>query len=585
MRGDWVLGARRLSIVLTIALVVVAAVPAISDAKSDRVSLKIDPALLRDVMANPNQDFRVIVQGARRPGEKGQQAQQGQQGKKGEQSEHADRAGKAVQKAGGEAKHALPIAGAASATINGRKLLALLRDPDVGYITLDAVLKSKFDPPTAAPLVAEPGILETNAPQVWSQLNVTGRGIGIAVVDSGVSNHPDLAGRIVAAIDFTSTTPTVSTTPLGDPGGHGTHVAGLAAGDGSSSGGAYTGTAPQANIIDVRVIDANGFSNVSTLLRGMQWILANRLTYNIRVVNMSLGGTPLGSYKTDPLATAAEILTFANITVVVAAGNTGPTAGTIASPAYDPYVVTVGAVDDNGTALPSDDTIAFFSSCGPTAFDSIGKPDLVAPGRKMISLRVPGSTLDGLYPDRQIVAAGATVADYFRLSGTSMAAPVVAGIAALMLERNPTLGAEQVKHRLKTTAAVVPGSLPDGAGAGIVDALQAVLSVDPTFEYTSSRVTDQFATDMFGYLRGQPITWRDPAFNGGVDSLGRAWTAITWDNIAWDQIAWDNIAWDAFNWSNIAWDTVSTASIAWDSAAILSTGALGSRGAGWDLLD
>ena len=299
---------------------------------------------------------------------------------------------------------------------------------------------------------ASPGILEVDAPRAWSQLGLTGRGVGVAVVDSGVYPHPDLAGRIVAAIDFTSAAPTVSNIPLNDLGGHGTHVAGLIAGDGTRSGGLYTGVAPNANIIDVRVIDGHGGSNVSIILRGLQWILANRATYNIKVVNMSLGATPTGSYKSDLMATAAEILNFAGVAVVVSAGNTGPLAGTITTPGTDPYVITVGALDDNGTSLRTDDLMATFSSRGRTPFENLAKPDLVAPGRKMVSLRAPGSELDALFPDRQVTVLGSLSADYYRLSGTSMAAPVVAGTIALMFERNPNLSTAQVKNRLKSTA-------------------------------------------------------------------------------------------------------------------------------------
>jgi serine protease AprX len=581
--------AKRWTIAIAIALVFSATIPAISDAKS---TTKIDPALLRDAMLNPNKDFRVIVQGAPRAGEQGQKGQNGNNGNNGngngkngnQQGEHADRAGSAVQRAGGEAKHALPIAGAASANITGRKLVALARDSDVLYISLDAVLRSKFDPTTAAGLVTDPGIIETNAPLVWSQLGLTGAGIGVAVIDSGVANHPDLAGRIVASIDFTSATPTVSTTPLGDPGGHGTHVAGLIAGDGSASGGAYTGTAPRAKIIDVRVIDANGYSNVSTLLRAMQWVLANRATYNIRVANLSLGGAPMSSYMLDPLATAAEILTFANVAVVTAAGNTGPNAGTITSPGYDPYVITVGAVDDNGTTITTDDTIATFSSRGPTAFDFAAKPDLVAPGRKMVSLRSAGSTLDGMFPERQVTATGALSADYFRLSGTSMAAPVVAGIVALMLERNPTLNAEQVKHRLKQTALPMV-SAPFSSGSGMVDALAAVTSVDPMLEYSTLRVTDQFATAMLAYLQGQPLVWRDLTFHGGVDSMGLPWSTVTWSTVTWDTVTWEAVTWEAFTWSTVTWESVGSLAVSWETTEALSLGSLGSRGSGWAPLD
>jgi serine protease AprX len=218
-------------------------------------------------------------------------------------------------------------------------------------------------------------------------------------------------------------------------------------------------------------------------------------------------------------------------------------------------------------------------------FDNAAKPDIVAPGRKMVSLRSPGSTLDGLFPERQVTAPGALSADYFRLSGTSMAAPVVAGVIALMLERNPTLSSEQVKHRLRTTAVPVPLSTPLNAGAGMVDALAAVISIDPALEYSTLRVTDQFATDMLAYLRGQPIVWKDPTYHGGVDALGQPWATVTWANVSWETVTWENVSWEAFTWTNVSWEAVSALTVTWETLGTLSLGTLGSRGAGWAPLD
>src|SRR5437868_165371 len=263
-----------------------------ASAKTKPPRATIDPALLQDALANPSKTFAVIVQAV--PGAK---------------TGRAGRAGAAVQRSGGVPKHALPIVGAASASIKGGALVGLSHDKDVFYISRDSALRATAETSWGGPVAQTPGIVETGAPSVWAA-GLTGKGVGIAVVDSGVASHPDLAGRIVAAIHVTAASPTAATTPLGDPGGHGTHVAGLAAGDGTASGGEYAGMAPQANIVDVRVIDSSGSSNISTVLRGLQWVLANRAAYNIRVVNLSLGAPPATSYTLDPLATAAEILTF-----------------------------------------------------------------------------------------------------------------------------------------------------------------------------------------------------------------------------------------------------------------------------------
>jgi len=362
-------------------------------------------------------------------------------------------------------------------------------------------------------------------------------------------------------------------------------VAGLIAGDGTRSGGLYTGVAPNANIIDVRVIDATGSSNVSIILRGLQWVLANRTTYNIKVVNMSLGATPSGSYKSDLMATAAEILNFAGVNVVVSAGNTGPLAGTITTPATDPYVITVGALDDNATPLLADDLMATFSSRGKTFFDRLAKPDLVAPGRKMVSLRSPGSELDSLFPDRQVTVLGAPSADYYKLSGTSMAAPVVAGTIALMYERNPTLSPAQVKKRLKSTVTPLAFGTTLDRGAGLVNAYRAVSSVDAGKEYSSDRVSDAFAKDMKKFIQGQQFVWRDLAYNGGVDSGGVSWEGVTWENVRWDSVTWENVTWEGFTWEGVTWEGVTWETVTWQSTDQQSTGAQSGTGATWDPVD
>ena len=399
---------------------------------------KIDPAFLQQVLADQRAEYDVIVRGD--PDAKSAKGAGTQ----------TDRAAKAVKNKGGTTKFSLGIIGGGAASLRGDKVLELTRDSDVDYVFKDVAVTAKWSPTVDAAKATTPGITAVKAPEAWQQYDVCGRGVGVAVVDSGVYAHQDLAGRITAAVDFT--TGTLTTNTQGDPGGHGTHVAGLIAGDGSRSGGLYTGVAPCANIVDVRVIDANGNSNTGLILRGLQWVLANKNTYNIKVANMSFGATQTGSYKTDPLATAAQVLTFAGITTVVSAGNSGPGTETITSPATDPFVISVGALDDAETASLADDSVATFSSRGRTKFDRLSKPDLLAPGRKMVSALSPGSTLPTMYPDRLVTASGATDAEYLRLSGTSMAAPMVSGATALMLERNSSLTPAQLKNRMKKSA-------------------------------------------------------------------------------------------------------------------------------------
>ena len=420
-----------------------------------------------------------------------------------------------------------------------------------------------------------------NADQLWSQ-GTTGRGVTVAVLDSGVAADPDLvqpANRILASVNF------ADQRLVSDPGGHGTHVAGIVAGNGGRSDGQFVGVAPEANIVDVRVLSSTGSGRISSVVRGIEWVLAHQATYNIRVLNLSFGAPASTSYRTDPMSAAVEIAWRRGLVVVVAAGNGGPARGTVASPGIDPYAITVGATDDQGTISPRDDTLAPFSSWGSA--DSNAKPDLVAPGRRIVSLRVPGSALDRLFADRVVTAS--TGATYIRMSGTSMATPVVSGAVALLLQRRPSLTPDQVKAILvastqpygQDTGVALPD--PSADGSGLLDALAAVQSDGAAMSSGTGgiglpnsvpladslvaranrglRPADSFARSLLPVLRGIPLRWKDPTL-GGID-----WTALTWDSIAWDSVAWDNFAWDSIAWDSIAWDSIAWDSIAWDSIA------------------
>ena len=517
---------------------------------------KISPSLLALARSHPKDEFGVIVRAtAKRTGH------------------HTERAAQAVERAHGKTTRALPIVGGASARLSGEELLALARDAEVQYISSDDVITLTFDPDNGAALAGSPAILEVGAPDAWRQLGVTGNGIGVAILDSGIAAHPDLAGRIVASVDFTSGASDSSGHGSGsygtglvspaDPGGHGTHVAGLVAGDGTASGGVYAGVAPGANLIDVRVITPSGSTTVSTLIAGMQWVLAHRTTYNIRVVNLSAGGPATVGYRDDPLATAAEVLVFAGISVVVSAGNHGPHHATITTPGTDPFVITVGAIDDSGTAATDDDAIASWSSQGPTPVDGLAKPDLAAPGRKVVSLRSPGSTLDRELTDRLVAGLDPLQPAYFRLSGTSMAAPIVTGVVALMLERSPTLTPAQVKDRLKSTATALAYGSPETTGSGLVNAVAAVSATGQGSDVAVT-VSAGFASEMYPFVYGQPLAWRDLAFNGGVDSNGVAWFDVSWANVSWDPLTWENLSWETFNWSVVNWEDISWEGITWE---------------------
>jgi serine protease AprX len=393
--------------------------------------------------------------------------------------------------------------------------------------------------------------------------------VAVAVLDSGVARDQDLTAagnRVLTSVNFAG----ASDPARLDAGGHGTHIAGTIAGDGRKSAQQYVGIAPRANIVDVRVLDAHGRGRVSSVLAGLGWVLLHKEQYNIRVVNLSLGATPLGpSYRTDPMAAAVEVAWRNGLVVVAASGNTGPNGGHVESPGVDPYVITVGSTDDQVTLRLSDDLVGWFSGWGTPTL-STPKPDLVAPGRHVVAPRVAGSYLDALLPDHIVTASNGT--KYFRLTGTSMSTAVVSGAAALLLERRPNLYPDQVKGiLLANTQPFGGGQSGPAAGAGLLDAYRATNASSTPTHNRGLRPADPFARVLYPILYGQPLVWRDPNY------LGRDWNALTWatlewaaptwDNIAWDNIAWDNIAWDNIAWDNIAWDNIAWDNIAWDNIA------------------
>jgi serine protease AprX len=332
----------------------------------------------------------------------------------------------------------------------------LAKDPNVLYITPDREQKMTANPAT------EEFATAVEADVAASTYALDGTGIGVAVIDSGIAAHADLGNgsksRVVYSQSFVAGDTTTS-----DKFGHGTHVAGLIGGNGSSSGNSngyaatYAGMAPNVNLINLRVLDQNGSGTDSQVIAAIQQAIALKSTYNIRVINMSLGRPVYESYTLDPVDQAVEAAWKAGIVVVCAAGNNGRFAatngfGTVGVPANDPAVITVGATMTEDTATRVDDKIASYSSKGPTTLDHIVKPDLVAPGNAQVSLLVKGSTLDTLYPQYEVAPTNGNNSKYYVLSGTSMATPIVSGAVALLLQQNSALTPDQVKARLMRTA-------------------------------------------------------------------------------------------------------------------------------------
>ena len=364
---------------------------------------------------------------------------------------------------GGTLHQNLPLINAAAFAVQGRSLAALAKDSNVAYVSLDRTVRATA---TVTDLYDQAVL----APYGWSK-NFSGSGVGVAVIDSGITGGRDFTlssgtgSRIVYNQNFVSGQNTAA-----DLYGHGTHVAGILAGNGMNSRGTsfrktFMGIADGASLINLRVLDQNGSGNDSAVIAAIQRAISLKSKYNIRVINLSLGRPVYESYKLDPLCQAVEAAWKAGIVVVVAAGNEGRNDsvhtdgyGTIAAPGNDPYVITVGAMKPMGTSTRADDLIASYSSKGPTLLDHVVKPDLVAPGNLMVSVLASSTaTLVKASPKNVVAlssysnnAKGPT--SYFTLSGTSMAAPVVSGAVALLLQKNGRLAPDQVKARLMKSA-------------------------------------------------------------------------------------------------------------------------------------
>jgi serine protease AprX len=299
---------------------------------------------------------------------------------------------------------------------------------------------------------------------------VTGQGIGVAVIDSGISSHAALSKKVVANVSLIT-----GDSSTADAFGHGTHVAGVIAGNGAAGLNVtplYTGgIAPGAQLINVRVLGGTGMGLTSDVIAGIDWAVANRSKYNIRIINLSLGHPVFEPAATDPLCKAVARAVQAGVVVVAAAGNYGfdPSTGQmilggITSPGNSPFALTVGAVNTSGTVGRSDDTVATYSSRGPTRYDLAVKPDVAAPGNKIISLEASKSYLASNYPFLHKAGTGTNA--YMQLSGTSMAAPMVSGAAALLLSGTPGLSPAQVKLAIQAGATYMAEGGLMGAGTG-----------------------------------------------------------------------------------------------------------------------
>ncbi|HWW82319.1 MAG TPA: S8 family peptidase, partial [Vicinamibacterales bacterium] len=390
--------------------------------------------------------------------------------------------------------------------------------------------------------------MTVGARKVNQTLGYTGAGIGVAVLDTGITSwHDDLTNtssttypygnqRVAKFVDFVNG----QSLPY-DDNGHGSHVSGTILGNGYDSNGEKAGMAPGASLVSLKVLDANGQGRISTVIKALDWVATHHKTYNIRVVNVSVGAGVFESYLTDPLTLATKSLVDKGITVVAAAGNFGENAqgqpqwGGITAPGNAPWVLTVCASSTMGTITRADDQLAPYSSAGPTAFDFLAKPDLCAPGSGTVSLAVPGSTF---YETKSAYLADGSVSlgykPYLSLTGTSMAAPVVSGTVALMLQANPSLTPNLIKAILQYTAQVYPGYSPLREGAGFLDSWGAVQLAR---FYARNKVGEPMPIES---TWSQRIIWGNYLMSGGyLNPRGSAWA----NNIVWGTTSRDNIVW------------------------------------------
>jgi serine protease AprX len=392
---------------------------------------------------------------------------------------------------------------------------------------------------------------ETGVSRAWSGFDAPRPGSvpAIAIVDSGIQpGRSDFGNRVLANVKF-STLPNDSP---GDGRGHGTFVAGIAAGGADG----YTGATPQAPLVSLDVMDDNGVARTSDVIAACQWILANKAQYNIRVANFSLHASNQSHFFQDPLDQAVEKLWFNGVVVVAAAGNYGQAdkpSGVPFAPGNDPFVITVGAIDIGGTKNIRDDVNAPWSAWGRT-LDGFMKPDLAAPGRYMVGPVPSGSTLAVQRADK-VTAPG-----YMQLSGTSFAAPVISGAAAQILASHPSFTPDQVKGALMESTKAVDGAADGSVGVGELQMSKAYYYMSPP---NPNKALDRFIkTDLTGSKTFDGQNWMNTATaNVSWDSV--SWDSVSWNDAAWNVVSWADVSWESVSWADVSWADVSWADVSW----------------------
>jgi serine protease AprX len=493
---------------------------------------------------------------------------------------------------------------AISARLDGRQIAEFAQDPDVEGISVNADVSA---------LGAGDSDVVSDVKQTLGLSNwFTGSSLTVAVIDSGIAPDTDFDSRILAQYQFSAGKLGVLTSKFDDY-GHGTHVAGLIGSNGSSSNNKYAGVAPGAKILALKVLDRNGSGKTSDVLNALDFVVANKVRFNIKIVNLSLGHPIYESAKTDPLVQAVEAAVRAGLIVVVAAGNYGynPDTGMtgfagIASPGNAPSAITVGAAVTHNTTTRTDDRLANYSSRGPSWYDGIAKPDVLAPGQGLVSNDATGSTLEKQYP-ALVVKSGRQ--KFMRLSGSSMATGVVSGLVAVMIETNDyaaqqrwTAAQSLLPRSLRTAftprpmtsntikallqysatplrdaAGVIYGPLEQGAGMvnghGAIELSYHLDTMKPAGGYWMTAESQPFTN--FGGVNepwSQTVLWGTRRLRGTsvIDLRQAAWE----DNIVWGTGELDNIVSGTFSADedNIVWGTlVSEDNIVWGTNVSLAT--------------
>ncbi len=463
---------------------------------------------------------------------------------------------RSVRAAGGSTTGRLLVINGFGARLSAAAGLRLSRRADVRVVSLDgrvapqSIRASDLD--AAYPF-------STGAAESWNaSVPATGKGIGVAVIDTGIAGDlPDfrVSGSGGESRVIASAVVNPDATTAGDSYGHGTHVAGIIAGNswnrpsGDPLQGHYVGVAPDANLISVKASDDAGNATVLDVIYGLQFAVDHKDELNIRVVNLSLESTTAQSYTTDPLDTAVESAWFHGIVVIAAAGNRGAAADAVTrAPGNDPYVISVGGVDDQGTRAQSDDTLASWSARGVTQ-DGVAKPEINAPGAHIVSNLAPASAFTTLCPT--CVVSG----QYIRAGGTSMAAPMVSGVAALVLERYPNLTPDQLKGLLARSARVLPGGLPAVSASAALKSAAAATPAPANQRLTPNELVDA-TTGAIDYTRS---SWSRSTWSDASDLLRSSWSRSSWSCDCFpttaDAVDPTRSSWSRSSWSRSSWST------------------------------